>query len=77
MSCYAAEGARYCRQRDKVGGELVKQVCEHDAQAAKNAAPVAIPSEDIEVLSLSATLKKAREEADSAKIDLDALCAAA
>lgn len=52
----------------EMADEFVKQVDEQSAQVASNAAQVASSSEVNEVVLLYASLKKAREKADSAKV---------
>lgn len=53
--------------------ELFKEVGDRSAQAANNTAPVALKSEGTEVVSLSASWTKTREEVVSAKAELNAL----
>lgn len=60
-----------------LAGDFVKQVGEFGTQVADDAAPVEVPSERADVVTLSTSLYKARVEAASAKKELDALCAAA
>lgn len=61
----------------ELADKLVMQVGESVAQAESDAAPETLLPVENEVLSLSANLKRSREEAVSAKAEIGALCAAA
>lgn len=57
--------------------ELFKKGNKSKEQVANNDAPVTQSAAELEVVPLSAHLKKAREEAVGAEVESDALCAAA
>lgn len=57
----------------ELADELVTQVCESGVQAAIDANSMTQPAVKTEIVSLSASLKKACDEAVSAKTELDAL----
>lgn len=56
----------------EIAGELVKQVSESRAQAAIDATPATQSAVKTEIVSLSANLKKAREEAFSTEAESEA-----
>lgn len=60
----------------KLGDELVKKVGESRTQVANIVTPGTQPAVETEIVSLPGKLKKAREEAVSATVELNAVCAA-